>query len=106
MLRKSIKSNEDGSPDRVGEVRVVDSGVVKRCVLEVKASLDTIFHDALKPFSLTVPSDVSFMNSEFPVETILPMIILEQNVPINGESARAPSLISTKSNTQLPEFSR
>lgn len=68
--------------------------------------LDTSLHEALKPFSLTEPSEVNLMNSEFPVEFIGPMIMLEQNFPIRGDLRLLPSLMSTKSNPQAPEFSK
>ena len=85
---------------------VVDNGVLDGGILVVEVVYDTNFHEALKPFSLTLPSDVSRTNSELPVEMIFPMIMLEQNIPISGESTIAPSRISTKSNSQLPEFSK
>lgn len=100
--RYVIKCHKDDVPGRV----VVDNGVLEGGILGVEAVFDgTNFHEALKPFSLTLPSDVSRINSELPVETIFPMIMLEQNVPISGESTIAPSRISTKSNAQSPEFS-
>ena len=104
------------------EARVVDTGivvvvmvvvvVVGGCVLGVDAReeevlCDTLLHEALNPFSLTVPSDLSLINSELPVELIGPIILLEQNFPISGESRLLPSLMSTKSNSQaVPQFSK
>lgn len=101
-VRYVIKRHKDNVPGPV----VVDNEVLEGGILVVGALLDgTNFHEALKPFSLTLPSDESRINSALPVETIFPMIMLEQNVPISGESIIAPSRISTKSYAQSPEFS-
>ena len=94
---------------RVVVSRVVVARVVVACVVEAGVEellCDILLHDALNPFSLTVPSEVSLMKREFPTEFIGPMILLEQNFPISGESRLLPSLISTKSYPQLPEFSK
>ena len=56
-----------------------------RVVGVVGVLCDILLHVARNPFSLTVSSDTSLMNSEFPVELMGEMIVLAQNFPMSGE---------------------
>ena len=70
------------------------------CVVDarmVEVPNGTLLHDALNPVSLTLLSDLNFMNRELSDERIGAMMLLAQNLLIREENSLLPSLTSTKS---------